>query len=173
MRFLSAVAAVLVLAACGTTSTPVASQSQISSSPSASPSSQPIPLATAVPADYSSPLADGTPVAPQVLAPATVLPAGPLCTTPVQVFQNGNAGPEFCRAGALNVAAWKWYEQLKPPVMAAGRDLSPEAQKAALCAPGPQNLTNVESARAYWLAAVYYGWTPIDAERILEVGGCR
>jgi len=111
-------------------------------------------------------------VAQQVLVPATVLPAGALCTTPVKVFQDGNVGPEFCRAGALNVAAWKWYEQLQPPVMAAGPGLSPAAQKAALCAIGPQNLTNVESDRAYWLAAVYYGWTPIDAGRVLGEG-CR
>jgi len=34
-------------------------------------------------------------------------------------------------------------------------------------------MTVPEAESAYWLAAVYYGWTPIDAERFLVVEGCR
>jgi hypothetical protein len=113
-------------------------------------------------------------VNPQVLPPATMLPAVPLCTTPVQVYQDGNAGPLQCRGGAMNVAAWRWFEEhLQPPVMAAGPALSTDAQRAALCQVGPQNMTVPEAESAYWLAAAYYSWAPIDAERFLVAGGCH
>ncbi len=171
MRLLTSLMALVVLAACGATvhggnPGPVATLSRTVSPEASAP-----PM---VPADISSPTAVGTSVASRILPPATVLPAVPLCTAPVQVFQDGNAGPLLCRGGALNVAAWQWFEQsLQPPVMAAGPGLSADAQRAALCRVGPQNMTVPEAESAYWLAAVYYGWTPIDARRVLVDEGCR
>ena len=109
----------------------------------------------------------GTPVAAEVLAPAKVMPAVALCTTPVQVYQDGNAGPLFCRSGAINVAAWRWFENLRPAVMAAGPGLTASGQEAALCAKNGDNMTNPELDSAYRLAATYYGWKPIDIESFL------
>ncbi len=171
MRILTCLMAVVVLAACGASvhggnPGPVATLSR-----TASPQASAPPI---LPVEIASPTAVGTSVATRVLPPATVLPAVPLCTTPVQAYQDGNAGPLLCRGGALNVAAWQWFEQnLQAPVMAAGPGLSADAQRAALCRVGPQNMTVPEAESAYWLAAVYYGWTPIDAERVLVVEGCR
>ena len=156
-------AAVALLAGCGMQ--PVAHSPAVATTPT--------PLAVAAPPDLTYPPEAGTPVAAKVLSPASVMPAGPLCAAPLQVFQDGNAGPDFCRDGALNVNAWKWYaDSLHPAVMAAGPKLSATAQAAALCAKNGDNMTNPELESAYWLAARYYGWTPIDVEGIL-LNGCR
>ena len=171
MRLLTSLVAVVVLVACGGTVAggnpgPVANSSRtVSPEPSAAP---------ILPVEIASPTALGASVASRVLPPATVLPAVPLCTTPVQVYKDGNAGPLLCKGGALNVNAWQWFEQnLQAPVMAAGPGLSAGAQRTALCRVGPQNMTVPEAQSAYWLAAVYYGWTPIDAGRVLIAEGCR
>jgi hypothetical protein len=167
----------VVLAACSATVASGTQSSAASPTQAASqePTASPKPAASpTLPVEIASPTAVGTAVGSRVLPPARVLPAVPLCTTPVQVFQDGNAGPLLCRGGAVNVAAWQWFQNhLQPPVLAAGPGLSEDAQKAALCRGGPQNMTNPERESAYWLAAVYYGWTPIDVERVLAVGGCR
>ena len=174
MRLLLALMAVASLTAGCASSTASSAQPAKSSSlvPRAVATVQvspPIPSpGTGIKLPSPSPSPAGTPIAAEILAPAKVMPAVALCTTPVQAYQDGNAGPLFCRNGALNMAVWNWFESsLHPAVMAAGPGLSATAQEAALCARNGGNMTNPELESAYWLAAAYYGWKPIDIESFL------
>ena len=154
---LLAVMAVATLAGCASST---ASSAQLAKSSSPAPRavatvqvSPPSPSpGTGIKLPSPSPSPAGTPVAAEILAPAKVMPAVALCTTPVQAYQDGNAGPLFCRNGALNVAVWNWFESsLHPAVMAAGPGRSATAQEAALCARNGGNMTNPElRARTGW-----------------------
>ena|GEM_PF-4192862 len=117
-----------------------------------------------------------------MLAPAQVLPYAQLCRTPIQVYQDGNAGPLFCLSGpGLNVLAWRFFAQLHPTVMTLGPQTTLAKIEAAVCSDnGPGHLTIPEEDSAYTLSARYYGWLNIngapghgfDASTFLSSGGC-
>ena len=143
--------------------------------PSPSPSPSPIFYPTLPPPPV------GTPVKRQVLPPATVLPVVELCSAPVQVYQNGNAGPLYCFGGEINVLTWKFFvDHLNPKVMALGPNVNLKEIRAALCADLAQHITLPEEDTAFFLGAAYYGWqTPIgpahgfDPSAWVIGGGCR
>lgn len=141
--------------------------------PEASPSPSPIVYPS------PSPPPVGTPVARQVLPPATVLPLIDLCSSPVQVFQDGNAGPLFCSSGALNVLAWRFFAQLNPVVMSLGPSATLADVEGALCAgAGGENITLPQEDSAYSLAAAYNDWVHgvahgFDDSAFLIGGGCH
>lgn len=139
-------------------------------SPSPSLPSSPVPVIT------PSPLPAGTPVARQVLAPATVLPAVDLCTSPVQKLQDGNAWPIFCQGGKINVAAWDYFVQLHPQVMSLGPTATLDTIQAAVCADiAERHLTQPQEDSIYALAWQYYGSWPhgFDPTAFIIGGGCR
>ena len=143
--------------------------------PPPAPTPEPSPTPPVYPTLPPPPV--GTPVARQVLPPATVLPVGELCTSAVEVFQDGNAGPLFCLSGALNIAAWNFFAQLQPRVMSLGPSATLAEIKAAICTRGGQNMTIPEEDSAYTLAAAYYDWIHgvahgFDASAFMVAGGC-
>ena len=118
----------------------------------------------------------GTPVPRQVLTPAKVLPAVDLCSSLLQVFQDGNAGPLFCSSGAINVQAWRFFEQLNPRVMSLGPGAALADVQPALCADISQgHLTLPEEESVYALAWQYYGnWDHgFDPSAFVGGGGCH
>jgi hypothetical protein len=100
----------------------------------------------------------GAAVARQVLSPARVLPAVGLSTLPIQIYQDGNAGPLFCRGEAINVSAWKYFAPIDSHLMALGPSADAAAVKAAIRADFGAHTTNVIEESGYELAAAYYGW---------------
>jgi hypothetical protein len=126
------------------------------------PSPAPSPSPTQVTYPSPSPPPAGSPVPSQVLPPATVVPYVALCSAPLQVYQDGNAGPLFCQGGALNVAAWRFFAQLRPLVMSLGPFATLAEIEKAICAGGSQHITLPEEESAYALAAEYYGWLNIN-----------
>lgn len=142
--------------------------------PAPPPSPSPSPIGHPSP----SPSPVGSPLPRQVLPPATVLPLIDLCSSPVQVFQDGNAGPLFCSSGALNVLAWRFFAQLNPLVMSLGPSATLADVKGALCAgAGGGNITLPEEDSAYSLAAAYNDWVHgvahgFDDSAFLIGGGC-
>src|SRR5213083_550405 len=77
-----------------------------SETPSATASPSPTPTAQARPSPSAVASSDETPVAQQVLPPATDQPVAKLCAKPIVTTADGNALPLACRNGALNVTAW-------------------------------------------------------------------
>ena len=155
----------LLLAAC--TETPPAALASPSptvsfdskSSPSPSQSAEPSP--SPLPAFSPTPLPIGTPVARQVLPPATVLPVARLCTTKTIATANGNVQPVLCRGGAVNVQAWKFYATaIAPSVLAAGPAARLPDVELAACRDGARfRDTMPELDWAFVIASAYYGWT--------------
>lgn len=147
--------------------------------PPPAPSPSPEPSPTAYPTLPPPPV--GTPVRRQVLPPATVLPVVDLCSSPVQVFQNGNAGPLSCEGGALDVLTWKFFvDNLNPKVMSLGPTATLTEIQAALCADLGQHITLPQEDSAFFLAAAYYGWQRptgpahgFDPSAWVIGGGCR
>lgn len=139
----------------------------------ASPSPTPSALASPV-AVPDSPSPAGSPVAAQILPPATVLPAVPLCVAPIERYQDGNAGPLFCRSGAIVVAAWAYFAPADPHVLSVGRGPSLTAVESAICADGSINhATWPMEQSGYQLAAAYYGWNLVfDIEQFQQHGTC-
>jgi hypothetical protein len=101
----------------------------------AQPSPSPKPIVYPSP----SPPPVGTPVARQVLPPATVMPAIDLCSADLVTTANGNVYPLLCHSGAVNVTAWRFYVQVSSNILALGRDVTLEQVQAALCADQSQN----------------------------------
>jgi hypothetical protein len=156
-------AGLLVTGAC----TPPASVASSSASPSTPPSAaaapSPLPSPAASPSPIAfpspSPASGGTPVAKRVLAPATVLAVVGLCSTQVQQYQNGNAGPLLCRDGEVVVEAWNYFAAADPHVLSLGRSSTSKEVEAAICADKNVNhATNPMEISGYVLAAAYYGW---------------
>jgi hypothetical protein len=144
--FALASAAFLIATACGqmtATSSQVASEPRVASSPLPSPTDAPL----------------GTAVAAQVLAPAKVMPAAMLCTTPIEKYQDGNAGPLFCHGGAINVAAWQYFAQIDDHILALGPNPTVDQVKAAIRGDFGNHTTNVIEGSGYELARAYYNWT--------------
>jgi hypothetical protein len=101
----------------------------------------------------------GTPLAKQVLPPATELPLVGLCSERGFNTADGNFQPIFCRDGSINVVAWRFYAALTPNLLAAGRTATADQIPAAIRADGRYHPTDPEILGAYDLAAAYYGWT--------------
>ena len=137
--------------------------------PSDSPSPTPSPLSNS-----PSPLPSGTPVPRQTLAPATQPPVLNLCSTPIQVYQDGNAGPLFCSNG-LNVKAWNFFVPISSHVLALDSSATVSAVQTALCADMTSyHATAVEETSAYQLAAGYEGWRfNSDPTQVMYNGGCH
>ena len=107
----------------------------------------------------------------------TVLPGAhgpPLkkeCAVAISLTEDGNAYPLLCPGGRVNVGAWLFYEQLRPPIMALKRDATPRQVFTQLCDLRPNmpknyslNLTLPEYENSYFLVAAYYGWNlPVAA----------
>ena len=162
MRLVIALMVVASLAGCAT-STGATAQPAPSSSPAARVATVPASPSQSPSAGYKvpspSPLPVGTPVAVQVLKPATVLPAVALCSTEVYATADGNYLPLSCRDGALNVTAWRLYVQIGPHVLAAGKRPTIDQLQTAVDADFGLHATAVEISYSYQLAAAYYGWT--------------
>lgn len=105
----------------------------------------------------SSPTATPTPN-PLVLAPATVPSAVGICSQQLTFGADGGAYPQECGNGAINVLAWKYYDQPGySKILALGPDATPNEAQAALCAAPQDPLPWV--LNAYQLAYTYYRWT--------------
>ena len=142
------VAVVLMMCACGAPSqagTPTGSGHPASPARLASPSPDKSP--------------QGTPVAAQILAPAKVLPVVGLCTAPLFEEADGNAEPQYCRDGSINVEAWRYYNRISPNILGAGPQATVDEIHAAFRADGRNHPTSPMEQQAYHLAAAYYGWT--------------
>jgi hypothetical protein len=142
-----------------------------SESPSPSLPTMPLPSPVAVP---DSPPPVGTPVAAQVLPPATVLPVVPLCGTPIQLYQDGNAGPLVCADGGIVVAAWTYFGPIDPNTLSVGPSPTVTTVEAAMCADLVLHATNPMVEIDYKLAAAYYGWhLSFDLLGFLMYGTCH
>lgn len=98
-------------------------------------------------------------MARQVLAPAGVPPIAGLCSYKLLSTADGNVLPTFCRSGAINVLAWRWYVPISSNVMSLGRSATLQAVRTAMCRDGKNyHATNVEKRYAYEISAAYYGW---------------
>jgi hypothetical protein len=112
-------------------------------------------------------------VARQVLRPARSLPLVALCSQPLTVYQDGNAGPILCSNGALNVSAWKYFVPLGPRVLGAGPTASLGAVQKAICRDWSiSHATDVQERTAYELAAAYYGWSFSTEPADILSSGC-
>src|ERR1700694_5962840 len=169
MRLAGVVAAVVLLSSCSTSdvassSPSPASRAPISPLPAPSPlASPPSPSPTPTPNTLvfpsPSPLPIGTALARQALAPGKVLPIAALCSYKLLATADGNVIPTFCRAGAINALAWRWYVPVSPNVMSLGPGATSQAVTAAMCGDGKNyHATLVEEQYAYELSATYYGW---------------
>ena len=156
MKLVVVALAVAAAAACSS-SQPVATNDAtptptVASSPSPSPS----PSAAA----SNDPRPVGSPVPQQILPPATERPVGQLCSAPIQVTANGNAGPLLCRGGEVNVLAWRYYADVSNTVLGLGQNPTQGQVEGALCADLRLNHATppIESS-GYVLAKAYYSWS--------------
>ena len=147
--------AVLFATACGSSPEAVNSPSP---SPSVSASSSPAPTA----------VGGETPVAKQVLSPATDGPVADLCSAPVATTADGNASPLLCKSGALNVQAWRFYAGVSASILGLGLNPTEGQAESAVCDDLNHNhATRVEEVNGYKLAATYYGWTfAVDVTKV-------
>jgi hypothetical protein len=151
--------ACVVLGACSTaspvaSSSPTPASSVLVASPVSSPSPSPSPFISPTPA-----LPIGTKVPRGVLAPAKVLPVAVLCMYELTHSADGNVFPQFCRGGAVNVLAWRFYVPISSGVMSLGRGATLQDIQAALCRDESRfHATAVEEIYAYELSSAYYGW---------------
>jgi len=132
------------------------------SAPTASTEPSPSPTPTSTPSQAASPSSSGleSPVPAQVLSPAQGLPIGNLCSTQITVQADGNAAPLFCRSGALNVPAWRFYADISASVLGLGLNPTAGQVQAAICDDIAHNhATRAQETSGYKLATAYYGWT--------------
>jgi hypothetical protein len=137
-------------------SQPVATPQETPSPTAAATSPSPSPAAAV--SDDGAPV--GTPVAQQTLPPATERPIGQLCSAPIQVSANGNAGPLLCRGGEVNVLAWRHYADVSNTVLGLGQNPTQGQVEGALCADLRLHhaTASIESS-GYRLAKAYYLWS--------------
>ena len=111
---------------------------------------------------------DETPVARQVLAPASDTPIANLCTAAVSVSADGNAKPLLCKSGAVNVQAWRFYATVSASVLGLGLNPTEGQVESAICDDlNHNNATRPEESSGYTLASTYYGWSfAIDVARL-------
>ncbi|HET7339456.1 MAG TPA: hypothetical protein VFK22_07905 [Candidatus Dormibacteraeota bacterium] len=130
-----------------------------SSSPSVAPS----------PSPSASPSPGGeTPVAKQVLAPATDPPVANLCSAAIATTADGNASPLICKSGAVNVQAWRFYATVSASVLGLGLNPTQGQVESAICDDLNHNqATRPEETSGYTLASTYYGWSfAIDVAKV-------
>lgn len=128
-------------------------------SETAAPTPSPSLSAPASTAPASSP-GEETPVARQVLAPATDAPVANLCTAGITATADGNAAPLLCKSGAVNVQAWRFYATVSASVLGLGLNPTEGQVESAVCDDLNHNhATRAEEASGYTLASTYYGWT--------------
>jgi hypothetical protein len=139
--WLVGVSAVLVLSACGGSSTPALG---------AGSSPAPTSPATQTP----------TTTAAAALPPAVVPPVPGVseCSVTLQVGADGNAGPLSCPDGGINVLAWNYFAKNHPLVLALTPDASVQQVEAAMCADVRTSTIPIETSTGE-LAFRYYGWT--------------
>jgi hypothetical protein len=124
------------------------------------PSPSPTPSVEASPSPSPSGTSGETPVASQVLPPATDAPVANLCSKPITTTSDGNATPLFCSTGAVNVLAWAYYGAISASVMSLGLNPNNGQPQAAMCDDIAHNgAKQSQEANAYRLAAAYYGWS--------------
>ena len=94
-----------------------------------------------------------------MLAPAKVLPIAALCSYKLTTTADGNFRPTFCRAGAINVLAWRAYAQVSSNVMSLGRGATFQAVHDATCRDmSAHHATFEEESYAVEISAAYFGW---------------
>ncbi len=115
-------------------------------------------LALAVCACSSTPTASTQP-SPSPTPTSTPSQAAPPSSSGL-VQADGNAAPLFCRSGALNVPAWRFYADISASVLGLGLNPTAGQVQAAICDDIAHNhATRVQEASGYELATAYYGWT--------------
>lgn len=123
----------------------------------------PTPSSTVVTVGVSpsaSPSSDEVPVPSQVLPPASDPPAAQLCSKPIVKTADGNATPLTCSTGALNVQAWTYYSTISASILSLGANPSPAQPQSAMCDDIAHNgASRAQEANGYRLASLYYGWT--------------
>jgi hypothetical protein len=83
-----------------------------------------------------------------------------LCSKSIVTAADGNASPLFCRSGALNVLAWKYYADISASILGLGLNPNEGQPQAAMCDDIAHNgATRSTEVNGYRLAAAYYGWT--------------
>ena len=87
------------------------------------------------------------------------MPVAPLCSAPIQEFQDGNAGPLFCGYGAIIVEAWRYFAPIDTHLMSLGRSATIAQVKAAIVADFRTHTTNPIEGSGYELARAYNHWT--------------
>ena len=131
-----------------------------SGAPEAQASGSPSPSATISAQPSSSPSSGETPVARQVLAPATDFPVSDLCSSPIQTTADGRAAPLLCRSGAVNVLAWKFYSTISASILGLGLNPTQGQAESAVCDDVDHNhATRPEEVDGFKLASTYYGWS--------------
>jgi len=155
MKLVTVTLGVVAMFACSS-SQPVATQEPTPTPTVAAVSPSPSPS----PTTDTNPVPVGSPVPQQILPPATERPVGLLCSAPIQVFANGNAGPLLCRGGEVNVQAWQHYADVSNTVLGLGQNPTQGQVEGALCADMKTNHATapIESS-GYQLAKAYYGWS--------------
>jgi hypothetical protein len=92
------------------------------------------------------------------LAPASTPSKVGVCSETLTFGADGDASPELCANGAVNVLAWQYFDQPGySAILGLGANATPEQAQAALCAAPQDPLPWVLST--YELAYAYYGWT--------------
>lgn len=143
--------AIAIALACACASSPTAQ---------ATPTPSSTPTATAEPTPSPPPGDEGTPVARQVLPPASDLPNGALCTAPIHATADGNADPLLCTGGAVNVQAWKFYASISASILGLGLNPTEGQAQSAICDDFNHNhATKPEETSGFQLAKAYYGWS--------------
>jgi hypothetical protein len=100
-------------------------------------------------------------------------PVAALCATPIQPYADGNAGPQFCRDGAIVVAARRYYAPITPHLLSLGPRPSVDKVETAMCADFGLRATNPMVFAGYELAAAYYGWRlAFDPWQFILYGHC-
>jgi len=95
-----------------------------------------------------------------VLSPATVPPVSAACTIAVTISADGNASPQLCPNGGVNVAAWNWYRNSYPSILALGPSASQTTVIATMCSASPP-YPEIENAAK--LAGAYCGWSFVSS----------
>lgn len=174
-RVLIALVALLVLAGVGLAAFAVGRSTAPDSTSSAAKehavhggttTTAPATTTSAVPSTTTS-LPPSTTTAPNpalaILAPATVPPVSAECTVTVTESADGNASPQLCANGGVNVQAWNWYRDSYGSILALGRTTTEASVIAAMCAASPPY---PEIDNAAKLAGAYYGWSFADSSSL-------
>lgn len=90
-----------------------------------------------------------------VLSPATTPSAVGVCLEQMQFGADGSASPLLCSNGAVNSAAWNYFQSMYPNLFALG-EYATQSQVADAVSGMTSPIPDEEDA--YCLAKAYYGW---------------